>query len=108
MLLLWAGISAALLTVALVLNARGHNACVRSMGTACPSPSIPWHADASHLMNLRILAEAFPHGQPVGCAIVQLDPQAHMIGNTCPRANGGSGPPLGRLSAASGAQSHHP
>jgi hypothetical protein len=47
MLLLWAGISAALLTVALALNARGHNACAPSIGTACPSPSIPRHADTS-------------------------------------------------------------
>ena len=38
MLLLWAVISAALLTVPLVLNADGHKTCVRSMGTACPSP----------------------------------------------------------------------
>jgi hypothetical protein len=73
MLLLWAGISAALLTVALALNACGHT-----------------------------------HGQSAGCAIVQLHPQAHMIGNACPRANGGSGPPLGRLSAVSAARSHHP
>jgi hypothetical protein len=40
------------------------------------------------------------------CAIVQLDSQAHMIGNTCPRANGGSGSPLGRLPAVSATQSH--
>jgi hypothetical protein len=39
MLLLWAVISAALLTVALVLNASDHKTCVRSMGMACPSPS---------------------------------------------------------------------
>jgi hypothetical protein len=37
MLLLWAVISAALLTIALVLNASGHNACIQSMETACPS-----------------------------------------------------------------------
>ena len=37
MLLLWVSISAALLTVALVLNASGHKACVPSMGMACPS-----------------------------------------------------------------------
>src|SRR6516165_403850 len=106
MLLLWAGISAGLIAVALALNTSGHNACVRSVGTACPSPSIPRHADASHMMNLRLLAEAFTHGQSAGCAIAQLDPQARMIGNAWPRANGGSGPPLGRLSAASAAQSH--
>ena len=46
MLLLWAVISAALLTAALALNASGHKTCARSMGTACPSPSIPQHADA--------------------------------------------------------------
>jgi hypothetical protein len=106
MFLLWAVISAGLLAVALLLNTGGPKACVRSMGTACPSPSIPQHAAASHLMNLRLPAEAFRHGQPAGCAIVQLDPQAHMIGNTCPRANGGSGSPLGRLPAVSAAQSH--
>ena len=39
MLLLWAVISAVLLAVALVLNTSGHNAsCIRSVGTACPSP----------------------------------------------------------------------
>ena len=30
-------------------------------------------------MHLRLLAEAFLHRQPSGCAIVQLDRQAHMI-----------------------------
>ncbi len=38
MLLLWVVVSAALLTVALVLNTSGRNACIQSMGTACPSP----------------------------------------------------------------------
>ena len=39
MLLLWAAISAGLLTVALVLNTSGHNtSCIRLMGTACSSP----------------------------------------------------------------------
>jgi hypothetical protein len=39
MMLLWAVITAALLAVALVLNTSGHNAsCIRSVGTACPSP----------------------------------------------------------------------
>jgi hypothetical protein len=39
MLLLWAVISAGLLSVALVLNTSGHNtSCIRSMGTACSSP----------------------------------------------------------------------
>src|SRR5215472_12535047 len=45
-LLLWAVISAALLTVALALNTSSRKTCARSMGTACPSPSIPRHADA--------------------------------------------------------------
>jgi len=38
MLLLWALISAALLALALLLNTSGHNACIQSMRTACPSP----------------------------------------------------------------------
>ena len=46
-LLLWVVISAGLLAVALALNTGGHNACTRSMGTACPSPSIPQHVDGS-------------------------------------------------------------
>src|SRR5262249_5671387 len=46
MLVLGAVISAALLTAALALTASGPNTCVRSMGTACPSPSIPQHAGA--------------------------------------------------------------
>ena len=46
MLLLWAVISAALLTAALALNASGHKTCARSTGTACTSPSIPRHTDA--------------------------------------------------------------
>ena len=41
MLLLGAVISVAL------LNASGHTTCVRSMGTACASPSIPRHAAIS-------------------------------------------------------------
>src|SRR5262250_601533 len=44
MLVLGAVISAALLTAALVLNASGHTTCARSMGKACPSPSISQHA----------------------------------------------------------------
>ena len=40
MLLLWAVISAALLTAALILTASGPKTCARSRGTACPSPSI--------------------------------------------------------------------
>ena len=39
MVLLWAVISAALLTVALALNTSGHKTCIRSMGMACPSPA---------------------------------------------------------------------
>jgi hypothetical protein len=46
MLLLWTVISAALLTAALALTTSGHKTCARPMGTACPSPSIPQHADA--------------------------------------------------------------
>jgi hypothetical protein len=57
MLLLWAIISAALLATALVLNTSGHKACIRSMGTACPASPAPQHANASHVMNLRLLAE---------------------------------------------------
>jgi hypothetical protein len=45
MLVLGAVLSAALLTAALALNASGHQTCARPMGTACPSPSIPQHAD---------------------------------------------------------------
>ena len=42
-LLLWAATTAALLATALLatallLNTSGHNACVQSIGTACPSP----------------------------------------------------------------------
>jgi hypothetical protein len=40
MLLLGAVICAALLTAALILNASGPKTCARSMGTACPSPSV--------------------------------------------------------------------
>ena len=47
MLLLWVVISAGLIAVALVLNNSGHKACIQSMGTVCPSPSIPQHADWS-------------------------------------------------------------
>ena len=47
MLALWAVIAAALLAVALALNTSGQKACIRSMGTACPSPSIPQHVDGS-------------------------------------------------------------
>src|SRR5262252_7365512 len=43
---LWAAISAALLTAALALTASGSTTCARPMGTACPSPPIPQHAGA--------------------------------------------------------------
>jgi len=46
MLLLGAVVSAALLTAALALNASGPKTCARSMGTACPSPSIAQQAGA--------------------------------------------------------------
>ena len=46
MLVLWAVISAALLTAALALTTSGHKTCARPTGTACTSPSIPQHADA--------------------------------------------------------------
>ena len=57
MLLLWAVISAALLAAALVLNTSGHKACIQSMGAACPASPVPQQANASHVMNLRLLAE---------------------------------------------------
>ena len=38
LLVLWAVISAGLLAVALVLSTSGHQGCIQSMGTACPSP----------------------------------------------------------------------
>jgi hypothetical protein len=76
MLLLWVVISAGLLAVALALNTSGHKACIQSMGTACPSPPVPQHADASHLMSLRLLAEAFPHGQPAGQSFIWTDKRA--------------------------------
>ena len=105
-MVLWTVITAALLTVALALNTSGPKACIQSMGTACPSPSIPQHAGASQLMNPPLLAEAFPHRQPAGCAIVPLDRHAHMTGNTGPHANGGPNSPPGRLPAVSATQSH--
>jgi hypothetical protein len=37
MVLLWVVVSAGLLAIALALNTSGHNACIQSMGTACPS-----------------------------------------------------------------------
>ena len=43
-LLLWAVTTAAMLTVAVLLNTSGHNACIQSIGTECPSP--PSHSTA--------------------------------------------------------------
>src|SRR5215831_3829131 len=43
-LVLWAVISAALLTAALALTASGPTTCARPLGTACPSPSIAQQA----------------------------------------------------------------
>ena len=45
MLVLGAVISAALLTAALALTASGPRTCARPMGTGCPAPSLPQHAD---------------------------------------------------------------
>jgi len=45
-LVLGAVISAALLTAALALTASGPTTCARSMGTACPAPSIAQQAGA--------------------------------------------------------------
>jgi len=47
MLALWAVIAAALLAVALALNTSGPKTCIRSIGTACPSPSTPPYVDGS-------------------------------------------------------------
>ena len=44
LLVLGAVLSAALLAAALALTASGPTTCARSMGTACPSLSIPQHA----------------------------------------------------------------
>jgi hypothetical protein len=46
-LVLGAVIFAALLSAALALTASGPKTCARSMGPACPSPSIPQHAATS-------------------------------------------------------------
>ena len=42
MLLAWVVISGGLLAVGLILSAGGHKACIGSMGTACPSPSVSY------------------------------------------------------------------
>jgi hypothetical protein len=47
MLVLGAVICAALLTAALALTASGPTTCARTIGTACPSPSISQHAAIS-------------------------------------------------------------
>ena len=46
MVLLWVVISAGALAVALVLSTSGHQGCIQSMGTACPSP--PPHSMPAH------------------------------------------------------------
>jgi hypothetical protein len=89
LLLLWVVISAGLLAVALVLNNRGHKACIPWTRTACPSPAT---------------LQAFPHRQPTSYTIDPLNLQAHMINKTDPRANGGPASPPGWLPAVSAAQ----
>src|SRR5215469_11523826 len=42
MLVAWVVISGGLLAVGLVLSTGGHKACIGSMGTACPSPSVSY------------------------------------------------------------------
>ena len=106
MLLLWVIISVGLLAVALVLNNSGHKACIRSMGTACPSPSSLQHADASPVDEPAASRGGLPAPTTDQPRIVPLDRQARMTGNTGPRANGGPGSPHGRLPAVSAAQAH--
>jgi hypothetical protein len=105
MLLLWAVISAALVAVALALNTSGHQACIQSMGTACPASPVPQHAGASHAMNPPPLAEAFPHRQPDQLRNHSPGPTSAHDRQHRP-ANGGSGSPPGWLPAVSAAQSH--
>jgi hypothetical protein len=62
MLVLWAVVSAALLTAALALTASGPNTCARSMGTACPSPSTTRmparaNADAPRVVSMTVNAK---------------------------------------------------
>ena len=68
-LLLWVVISAGLLAVLLVLGNRGHKACSRSAGTACPSPSF---------------RHVFPGRQPTRYAVDPLNLQVHVINRTSP------------------------
>jgi len=67
MLVLGAVISAALLTAALILNASGPKSCARSMGTACPSPSITRlptraNADAPRAISMSMNAKGASRG----------------------------------------------
>ena len=66
MFLLWAVISAALVAVALALSTSGPKACIRSMGTACPSPSSLQHADASPVDEPAASRGGLPDRQPAG------------------------------------------
>ena len=64
-LVLWAVISAALLTAALILIASGPTTCARPMGTACPSPSITHllaraSVDAPRAISMGMNAKAAP------------------------------------------------
>jgi hypothetical protein len=59
MLLLWAVISAALLATALLLNNSGHNTCIQSIGTACPSP--PSHSGPGSTFGVRDRRAAIFH-----------------------------------------------
>jgi hypothetical protein len=73
MLVLWAVISAALLTAALILNTSGPKTCARSMGTACPSPSntrmpTPANADAPRAISMTMNAKAAPREPGPGSA----------------------------------------
>lgn len=65
MVVLWAVISAALLTAALALTAGGPNTCARPMGTACPSPSrsMPARAEADAL-GAEMIGAAAKLGRP--------------------------------------------
>ena len=67
MLVLGAVVSAALLTVALALTASGPTTCARSMGTACPSPSITHmparaNADAPRAVSMSMNAKGAGRG----------------------------------------------
>jgi hypothetical protein len=67
MLVLGAVISAALLAAALALTASGPTTCARSMGTACPSPSITHmparaNADAPRAVSMSMNAKGAGRG----------------------------------------------